>query len=76
MGARGEFDVAILASTDTDMLPVLEGLLGLNLDLECEVVAWAGLSQKLALPGQTIPVRWISPRDFHTIADTTHYSPS
>lgn len=74
MGARGEFDVAILASTDTDMLPVLEGLLGLN--LECEVVAWAGLSQKLALPGQTILVRWIGPGDFHTIADTTPYSPS
>lgn len=74
MGSKGEIDVAIIASTDTDMLPVLEGLLALG--IECEVIAWAGLSQKLEVAGHTIPVRWVGPRDFHTVADSTHYSGS
>lgn len=74
MGARGEFEVAIIASADTDMLPVLEGVIALG--LEVEVVAWAGLSQKLELADQTVPVRWIGHHDWATIADPTFYSPS
>jgi uncharacterized LabA/DUF88 family protein len=74
MGARGEFDVGVIASTDTDMLPVVEGLLALK--LEVKVIAWAGLSQKLELSGHTVPVRWIGPHDFIAIADPTYYNPS
>jgi uncharacterized LabA/DUF88 family protein len=73
MGAREELDTAVIASADTDMLPVVEGLLALGKSVE--VIAWAGLSQKLELPGQIVPVRWIGQHDWETIADRTHYSP-
>jgi hypothetical protein len=72
MAARGEFDVAVVASADTDLLPVLEGVVALH--LEVEVVGWAGLSRKLEIPGLEVPVRWVGKQDYAAIRDATDYN--
>ena len=43
MAARGEYDVGILFSSDTDLVPALEAVIALRPDdpPACEVAAWA-----------------------------------
>ena len=75
MAVRREYDVAIIVSSDTDLLPVVEGLLalkGLTGAPEVEVVGWKGLSQGLMVPG--VPMRWVGDRDFQTVKDHTDYN--
>jgi uncharacterized LabA/DUF88 family protein len=77
MAVRDEYDVAMLVSADTDLLPVVEGLLALkavNGKPEVEVVGWKGLTRGLVVPG--VPVRWIGDRDFVTVRDHTDYNRS
>ena len=75
MAVRNEYDVAIIASADTDLLPVVEGLLALKAETgkpDVAVVAWAGLSRHLRVDG--VPVRWIGRRDYDAIRDRTDYN--
>jgi hypothetical protein len=75
MAVRGEYDVAIIVSADTDLLPVVEGLLALkalNGTPDVEVVGWKGLSKGLSVAG--VPVRWIGDRDFDTVKDHTDFN--
>jgi uncharacterized LabA/DUF88 family protein len=74
MAARNEYDVAILATADTDLLPVVEGLVLLGGDAgpTVEVIGWGGVSVKLVVPD--VPVRWIGPLDYNVIRDTTDYN--
>jgi len=75
MAVRGEYEVAIIASADTDLLPVVEGLLALkalNGTPSVEVIGWKGLSQGLVVPGATM--RWIGDRDFLAVRDHTDYN--
>jgi hypothetical protein len=75
MGSRGDYDVAIIVSADTDLLPVVEGLLALkalNGTPDVEVVGWKGLSKGLVVPG--VPIRWVGDRDFRVVADNTDYN--
>lgn len=75
MGVRDEYNVAMLVTTDTDLLPVVEGLLALkaiNGKPDVEVIGWKGLSRGLVVPG--VPMRWIGDRDFVTIRDDHDYN--
>jgi uncharacterized LabA/DUF88 family protein len=75
MAVRDEYDVGVIVSADTDLLPVVEGLLALkamNGKPEVEVVGWKGLTKGLNVPG--VPMLWIGPRDFHTVRDDTDYN--
>lgn len=75
MAVRGEYDIAIIASADTDLLPVVEGLLALRAmsgTPTVEVIGWRGLSQGLVVPGAT--VRWIGDHDFNAVRDHTDYN--
>ena len=77
MGVRDEYDVGIVVTTDTDLLPVVEGLLALkevNGAPGVEVVGWKGLSRGLRTPGAI--VRWVGDRDFVTIRDDHDYNVS
>ncbi len=56
MAIRGEYDVAIVMSTDTDIKPALEAVtsLGGNPYPRCEVAAWSspqGYSRRLSISG-------------------------
>lgn len=71
---RKEFDVAILATVDSDLLPVAEGLVILHEQggPEVEVIGWGGVSVKLEVPN--VPVRWIGQLDYKTVRDNTDYN--
>lgn len=75
MAARDQYDVAIIVSADTDLLPVVEGLVALK-DAQgkpnVEVVGWKGLQRGLVVPG--VPMLWIGDRDFRAVADDTDYN--
>jgi hypothetical protein len=69
------FDLAILVTADTDLLPVGEGLVAMKAKLgkpDLAVVGWAKTSQHLELPG--VPVRWIGPRDYESVRDRRDYN--
>jgi uncharacterized LabA/DUF88 family protein len=75
MGVRDKYDVAILATADTDLLPVVEGLLALkalNGKPEVEVIGWKGLSRGLVTAG--VQMRWVGDKDFAVIRDDRDYN--
>ncbi len=78
MGAmRDDFDVAILATCDTDFVPVVEALLELQSlkgTPDVEVIAWKDRNNRLGVPGRNLTERWVGPNDFRAIVDPTDYN--
>jgi hypothetical protein len=79
MAARGEYDVGIVMSTDTDMIPALEAVIALGGARfpRCEVAAWStprSHSPRLAIPGRRIWCHWLDEHDYLTVADRRNYS--
>lgn len=75
MGLRDEYDLAIIATADTDLLPVLEGLLALRETTgkpDVAVIGWSGTSKHLKLDG--VPVRWIGKLDYESVRDRTDFN--
>jgi hypothetical protein len=78
MAVGNQYDVAILASADSDLVPVAEALLGLKVTPGkplVEGIAWkgSGYQQKLGLGGKaTITYCWIT--DYASIEDPTDYN--
>lgn len=75
MALQGEYDSAIIATVDTDLLPVLEGLLVLkakNGAPDVAAIGWSGSSKQLRLEG--VPVRWIGKLDYEQVRDNTDYN--
>lgn len=75
MALDGAYDLAIIASADTDLLPVLEGLLVLkakNGTPDVAAIGWAGTSQHLELAG--VSVRWIGKLDYQSVRDHADYN--
>jgi uncharacterized LabA/DUF88 family protein len=75
MGLLGDYDLAILATCDTDLLPVVEGLQILKEKSgtpDVAVIGWAGTSQHLEIPN--VPIRWIGRRDYEVVRDRTDYN--
>jgi uncharacterized LabA/DUF88 family protein len=74
MGLQGAYDLAILATADTDLLPVVEGLVALreaNGAPDVAVVGWAGTSQHLEAG---VPVRWIGQRDYEVVRNREDFN--
>jgi uncharacterized LabA/DUF88 family protein len=79
MVARGEFEVGILFSSDTDLVPALEAVLALRPQDSpaCEVAAWAAPGvrpRSLSVRGASIRRHLLSEADFRTVADHTNYT--
>jgi hypothetical protein len=78
MAVAGKYDVAIVASADSDLVPVAEALLELKATSNgpaVEGIAWrgAGYQKKLGLGGKaTITYCWIT--DYASIEDSTDYN--
>lgn len=75
MALHGEYDLAVLASADTDLLPAVEGLLALKEKHgkpDIAVVGWAGTSQHLNAPD--VPVRWIGRRDYEAVRNMVDFN--
>jgi hypothetical protein len=74
MAVKDEYDLAILATTDTDFLPVVEGLTTLRAQTgkpDVAVIGWAGTEQKLEAD---VPVLWIGRRDYETVRNTVDFN--
>ena len=71
------YDVGVVMSTDTDILPALEFTHRRYPNLRhVEVAAWRspGNNRRLSLSGSNIWCHWLSRVDYDAVADTTNYN--
>lgn len=76
MAVRGEYDVGVLMSNDTDLRPALEQVIRLG-GVTVEVAAWrpaTGRPYRLRLPNVAIWCHLIGRDDYATIRDDTDYT--
>lgn len=74
MGVQGEYELAVLATTDTDLLPVVEGLVALKASTgkpDVAVIGWAGTSQKLEAG---VPILWIGRHDYEAVRNREDFN--
>ena len=79
MAVRGEYDVGVLMSTDTDLKPALEAVAGLvgHPYPRCEVAAWSARDQhsrRLSISGHRLWCHWLGEDDYRSVADATDYT--
>ncbi|MEN3361570.1 MAG: hypothetical protein V7637_5552 [Mycobacteriales bacterium] len=79
MAVRGEYDVGILMSTDTDLKPALEAVATMTAtdNVRAEVAAWRGatMGRRLgSVRGRKIWCHWLAEQAYTAIADGTNYS--
>lgn len=75
MGAmRNEYDVAVLCSRDTDLVPAVEAVL--DLGKQCEVAAWnsKASNSRLWIPGRSVWAHFLRERDYRIVCDPTDYT--
>jgi hypothetical protein len=78
MAVKKEFDVGVLVSNDTDLLPALEGVLALeNSPVEVEVASWqpdSGHGYRLRIPEVSLWCNWLDRTDYEAAADRRDYN--
>jgi uncharacterized LabA/DUF88 family protein len=79
MAVRGEFEVGILMSTDTDMKPALEAVAQLTASqgTRAEVAAWSvpgRHDRRLAIRARNLYCHWVGKDVYDQIADPADYS--
>lgn len=80
MAIRGEYEVGVLMSEDTDLKPPLEAVVALPITsqkVHCEVAAWAppaSPARRLRIPGVNLWCHLLSEADFRPVADNTNYA--
>ena len=74
MAIDGAFDIGIIMSTDTDLLPALEFTRNRYPATRYPAVAaWNG-RRRLSLPNGNLWCHWLSENDYRTVADDTNYN--
>jgi uncharacterized LabA/DUF88 family protein len=77
MALRGEYDVGVLMSHDSDLAPALEAVLELAPAVHVEVAAWAarrGNVNRLRIPGRRVWCHYLSAADYAAVADRRSYA--
>jgi hypothetical protein len=79
MAVRGEFDVGILMSTDTDMKPALEAVASLtgSSGPRADVASWSTdgrHNRRLAISSRKLYCHWVGKDVYNQVADPTDYS--
>ena len=79
MAVRGEYDIGVLMSTDTDLKPALEAVVALGRSPypRCEVASWSTphrYSRRLSIPGRRLWCHWLDEHDYRAVADPTDYT--
>ncbi len=79
MAVTEQYDVGVLMSTDTDLVPALEAVIALDGDPSpcCEVAAWSAPdrhNRRLHVKGSSVFCHYIGPGEFDLVADTTDYT--
>jgi uncharacterized LabA/DUF88 family protein len=75
--ARRNYDVGIVVSTDTDLLPALQAVCNLHRAWgtpRMEVVAWVPLKKRLSLPATPIWFHRLEKPDYDIVKDETRYA--
>jgi hypothetical protein len=76
MAVRGEDDVGILMSTDTDMKPAIEAVL--EFGGRVDIASWRPRrradSSRLSIAGKSIYCHWVREDVYRGLADTTDYT--
>lgn len=73
----GEYDVGVIASSDTDLTPALEFVHDRYVGMRCiEVAAWTSpwSRRRLSIPGAHIWCYWLDENDYDSVADLTDYT--
>ncbi len=70
------YDVGILCSGDTDLIPAVEDVLDGTTGVTIEVAGWRSerFRQRLSLPGRNIWCHWLHWRDYERVRDDTDYT--
>lgn len=70
------FDVGILCTGDTDLIPAVEGVIEGDNGIRVEVAGWRSPSyrQRLSLPGRNIWCHWLDRGDYEKVRDDTNYA--
>jgi len=79
MAARDDYDVGVLFSTDTDLVPALEAVLALRPEATpvCEVAAWRAPGARprcLTVRGEHIRRHLLAEGDYRAVEDLTDYT--
>jgi hypothetical protein len=77
MALRREYDVGVLLSHDTDLVPALEGVLDLSPATRVEVAAWAptdGRVNRLRVAGRQLWCHYLTAADYAAVADPRSYA--
>ncbi len=75
--ARRHYDVAVVASTDTDLLPALEAVCELRRawgEPQLEVTCWSTLTKRLRVDGYNLWCHHLDRADYESIRDKTNYT--
>lgn len=74
MAIDGSFDVGVLVSADTDLVPALEAVARLRGPRSCEVAAWYGATPRLRIPAATLWCHYLTAADHAAVADPRDYT--
>ena len=74
MAIDGLFDVGVIMSTDTDLLPALEFTRNRYAGVRHVAVASWASRRRLSLPDVNIWCHWLSRADYDAVADYTNYN--
>lgn len=76
MAARGDYDVGILMSADTDIKPALEAVVDLQA-ARAEVASWSsryGYSRRLAITRRQLWCHWLDQAAYARVQDLRDYT--
>ncbi len=76
MASRGEYDVGVLMSTDTDLKPALEAVV-VGGTARAEVAAWSNpnsYSRRLSIRGRRLWCHWFNEKDYQLVRDVRDYN--
>ena len=77
MAIQQEYDIGVIMSTDTDLLPALEFVKGRPEVPQVAVAAWGNVGRRryrLTLPGSNLWCHWLDRDDYDAVADLTSYA--
>ncbi len=74
MAVDGDYDIGVLASTDTDLVPALEYVI--KRGIRVETAAWlASVDRSLKVPGAAIWNHRLRKEEYDRVTDNTDYRP-
>ncbi len=76
LAMSGSYDIAILCSADTDLVPAVEAVLDGGGGHRVEVAGWRAehYRQRLSLKGRRLWCHWLRRADFDAVRDDTDYN--